>query len=228
MQCNQPLPDASPSDLTYRAVALAARIPSRPFASSIKESKIIYIVAVEPKVTENMQLQTERLILRPFRKEDVDVMARLFANSDFMRFSLGVFTERQKTVDFIEKVTGWDRARMPSQFAVVCRDEFSIIGYCGFHHHPEVPGEVEIGYRLHPDYWNRGLITEAARAVRDHGFEELQLPRVISLIHPENIPSRRIAEKNGMKMEKEITFRGFPTLVYAMTREQWLANRDAS
>jgi RimJ/RimL family protein N-acetyltransferase len=90
-----------------------------------------------------------------------------------------------------------------------------------------VPGEVEIGYRLDPAYWNRGLITEAARAVRDHAFEDLKLPRVISLIHPENIPSRRVAEKNGMKIEKEITFRGFPTLVFAITREQWLVSRAA-
>ena len=175
-----------------------------------------------------MELLTARLILRSFREDDIDAMAQLFANPDFMRFSLGVFTERHKTVDFIEKVMGWDRARMPSQFAVVLRDEHSVIGYCGFHHHPEVPGEVEIGYRLHPDYWNRGLITEAACAVRDHGFADLKLPRVISLVHPENIPSRRVAEKNGMKVEKEIRFRGFPTLVYAITREQWLANRDAS
>jgi [ribosomal protein S5]-alanine N-acetyltransferase len=173
-------------------------------------------------------LETKRLVLRSFRANDADAMAQLFANPGFMRFSLGVFTERQKTIDFIEKVMGWDRAGMPSQFAVVPRDESSVIGYCGCHHHPEVPGEVEIGYRLHPDYWNRGLISEAARAVRDYGFEDLQLPRVISLIHPENIPSRRIAEKNGMKVEKEITFRGFPTLVYAITREQWLANRGAS
>ena len=172
-----------------------------------------------------MELQTPRLILRSFREEDVDAMAVLFANADFMRFSLGVFTERQKTVDFIDKVTGWDRAGVPSQFAVVPRGEHAVIGYCGFHHHPEVPGEVEIGYRLHPDYWNRGLITEAARVVRDHAFVDLKLPRVISLIHPENIPSRRVAEKNGMKVEKEITFRGFPTLVYAITREEWLTLR---
>ena len=140
-----------------------------------------------------MELQTARLILRPFRAEDIDAMAQLFANPDFMRFSSGVFTERKRTVDFIEKVTGWDRASMPSQFAVVPRGKDAVIGYCGFHHHPEVPGEVEIGYRLHPDYWNRGLITEAALAVRDHGFADLELQRVISLIHPENSPSRRVA-----------------------------------
>ena len=172
-----------------------------------------------------MQLQTARLILRSFREEDVDVMAQLFANPDFMRFSLGAFTERKQTVAFIEKVMGWHRAGIPSQFAVVPRGEEAVIGYCGFFHHPEVPGEVEIGYRLHPDYWNRGLITEAARAVRNHGFRHCKLSRVISLIHPENVPSRRVAEKNGMKIEKEITFRGFPTLVYAMTHEEWLAKR---
>ena len=170
-----------------------------------------------------MQLETERLILRSFREEDIDAMAQLFANPDFMRFSLGIYTERKRTVDFIEKVMGWDHANIPSQFAIVPRGEDVLIGYCGFHHHPEVPGEIEIGYRLHPDHWNRGLISEASRAVRDHAFADLKLPRVVSLIHPENIPSRRVAEKNGMKVEEEITFRGFPTLVYAITREEWLA-----
>src|ERR1700741_3811644 len=134
-------------------------------------------------------LKTERLNLRSFRENDVDRMAQLFANPDFMRFSLGVFTERKQTVAFIEKVMGWDRAGIPSQFAVVPRGEDAIVGYCGFYHHVEVPGEIEIGYRLHPDYWNRGLITEAARVVRDHGFAHLKLPRVISLVHPDNIPS---------------------------------------
>jgi [ribosomal protein S5]-alanine N-acetyltransferase len=175
-----------------------------------------------------MELQTSRLILRSFREEDIDAMAELFANPDFMRFSLGVFIERKQTVAFIEKVMGWDRLGIPSQFAVVPRGEYAIVGYCGFYHHAEVPGEIEIGYRLHPDYWNRGLITEAAGAVRDHAFRDRKLSRVISLIHPENSPSRRVAEKNGMMIEKQITFRGFPTLMYAITRSQWLAMRAAS
>src|SRR3954471_7335997 len=175
-----------------------------------------------------MELQTARLMLRSFREEDVDAMTQLFANPDFMRFSLGVFTERKQTIAFIEKVMGLDRLGIPSQFGVVPRGEYAIVGYCGFYHHAEVSGEIEIGYRLHPDYWNRGLITEAAGAVRDHAFRDQKLSRVISLIHPENSPSRRVAEKNGMMIEREITFRGFPTLVYAISREQWLANRDAS
>ncbi len=172
-----------------------------------------------------MQLETERLILRSFREEDIDAMAQLFANPDFMRFSLGIYTERKKTVDFIEKVMGWDHANIPSQFAIVPRGEDVLIGYCGFHHHPEVPGEIEIGYRLHPDHWNRGLISEASRAVRDHAFADLKLPRVISLVHPDNIPSRRVAEKIGMTVEKQITFRGFPTNVFSLSRHHWLAMR---
>jgi RimJ/RimL family protein N-acetyltransferase len=79
-----------------------------------------------------MQLQTARLILRSLREEDVDVMAQLFANPEFMRFSLGVFTERKQTVAFIEKVIGWDCAGIPSQFAVIPRGEDAIAGYCGF------------------------------------------------------------------------------------------------
>jgi len=48
-------------------------------------------------------LETSRLILRPFREEDVDLLAELMANTDFMRFSLGVFT-REQTRAFVDKI----------------------------------------------------------------------------------------------------------------------------
>lgn len=172
-------------------------------------------------------LETARITLRPFRKEDLDLLAPLMANADFMRFSLGVY-DREQTASFVDKLIAWERAGLPSQFALFTRAENAFIGYCGFYHHPteNIP-DVEIGYRLHPSFWNRGLATEAAQAVRDHAFRDLKLPRVISLVHPENIQSRRVAEKNGMRVEKEIIFRGFPTLMYAIRREEWLARRGA-
>ena len=175
-----------------------------------------------------MQLETERLILRRFREEDDDVMARLFANPDFMRFSLGVFTERKQTVAFIEKVIGWDRAVSHRSLPLcrVVRKRSSVTAVFFITLKCRVRSRSGTGWI--PITGTVASLPKPRAAVRDHGFADLKLPRVISLIHPENIPSRRVAEKNGMKVEKEITFRDFPTLVYAMTREAWLANRDAS
>ena len=112
-----------------------------------------------------------------------------------MRFSLGVFTKRKQTLGFIEKVMGWDRAGIPSQFAVVPRGENGLIGYCGFFHHAEVPGEIEIGYRLHPNYWNRGLITEAARGARSrfHTF------RIVARHFPHSSGKHSVSSRGGEK-----------------------------
>jgi len=171
----------------------------------------------------SMEFETRRLILRSFRNEDVDFLAPLMANTDFMRFSLGVFT-REQTVAFLDKLIDWERRGLPSQFAVILHSDNRLIGYCGFFHQ-QVDGrdEIEIGYRLDSGYWNRGLASEAAKAVRNHAFRDLHLLRVISLVHPDNLPSRRVAEKNGMKIEKKTVFRGFPTLVFTINHEQWLA-----
>jgi ribosomal-protein-alanine N-acetyltransferase len=172
-------------------------------------------------MSDSMMLETPRLILRPFTIEDLDRLAHLMANKDFMRFSMGPLT-REKVQDFLNKVMGWARDGLPSQFAMIIRSNGALVGYCGFFHH-EVDGkmEIEIGYRLDSNFWNRGLTTEAARAVRDHGFRDLKLDYVISLIHPENVRSRRVAEKNGMTLERETTFRGFPTFVFSINRQRW-------
>ena len=105
---------------------------------------------------------------------------------------------------------------------MILRKNGQLVEWCGFYHkHIDGVDEIEIGYRLHPDYWNQGIATEAATAVRDHAFRDLKLPRVISLIHPENVPSRRVAEKIGMTFEKQTIYRGFLTNVFALARERW-------
>ena len=168
-------------------------------------------------------LQTERLLLRPFQCDDLNKMSVLMGNADFMQFSTGIYT-REQTAAFLEKIVGWSESGIPSLFAMIYQQSGELLGYCGFYH-PDGFDDVEIGYRLDSNYWNQGLATEAARAVRDHGFQDRNFPRLISLIHFDNVPSRRVAEKNGMVCERETVFRGFPTQVFAITRAQWQALR---
>ena len=179
-------------------------------------------------MTKGGPITTDRLLLRPFCSDDLDLFVNFFANHDFVRFSSGNFT-RERTAEFINKVIDWDRKGLPSQFVVNVRATRTPIGYCGFFHQ-EVDGqpEIEVGYRLHPDFWNKGYATEGARAVCDCGFSQWKLDRLISLIHPDNTASRRVAEKNGMVLERDTTFKGFPTQVFAVSRQQWLQLRGVS
>ena len=66
--------------------------------------------------------------------------------------------------------------------------------------------------------WGRGLATEGARAVLDYAFTTMHAHHVISVIHPENRQSIRVAEKIGERFEREYDFDGNPTLIYGITR----------
>jgi hypothetical protein len=94
-----------------------------------------------------------------------------------------------------------------------------LIGDCGIIVQ-QVEGErlYEIGYHLRRDLWHQGLATEAAIACRDWAFAHLKTERVISLIRPDNLPSQRVAERNGMTVWKEITWRGLLHKVYSVER----------
>jgi len=72
-------------------------------------------------------------------------------------------------------------------------------------------------YDFRSDYWNQGLATEAAAAVRDYAFQVLQLPRLVSLIRPGNKASQRVAEKMGMRLTAEIRRNERPYYVYSIT-----------
>ena len=134
-----------------------------------------------------MILETSRLILRPFLDEDIGRLAELMANRDFMRFSLGPYT-REQTQTVLQTFLSWNQAGLPSQFAVIFRSYNELIGYCGFlHQHLDRADEIEIGYRLDPDYWNRGLARETAQAVRDHAFRDLTLSKGHFTDSPDNI-----------------------------------------
>ena len=87
----------------------------------------------------------------------------------------------------------------------------------------ESPHDAVTGYVLAQDAWGQGYATEAARASMQYAFEKLDRARLISLIRAENTPSRRVAERNGLKVEKEAIFHELPHLVYAVHRDSWSA-----
>lgn len=98
-------------------------------------------------------ITTPRLRLRHFVAADLDLLAQLMANPEFMRFSSGVFTREQTTGFLFERVIAPAQAGLPSQFAVILREENRLIGYCGFFRQVvDEVDEIEIGYQLHPDY----------------------------------------------------------------------------
>jgi RimJ/RimL family protein N-acetyltransferase len=171
-------------------------------------------------------LETPRLTLREFVDDDADALARVLCDRETMRYYPAPF-DRAGVEEWIAR----NRRRYAEYghglWAMILKPTGELIGDCGITAQ-EVDGarEVEIGYHVRRDLWGQGLATEAARACREWGFAHLQVDRLISLIRPENLPSRRVAEKNGMRVWKEVVWRGLPHLVYAIRREELLPRKS--
>ena len=163
---------------------------------------------------------TERLFLRHFQTTDDAQMYHIFCDADVMRFSDGVQTKDWVRIwleTCLARYQNWGLG----PYAVVEHSSQNVIGYCGLFFFPDVDGqaEVEIGYRLARSAWGQGYATEAAKAVRDFAFTTLEIKRLIAMIDPSNIASIRVAEKIGMKYEKDVMLEGYshPDHVYVIT-----------
>jgi len=96
-----------------------------------------------------------------------------------------------------------------SFWAVIRKDDLIFIGICGLlKQHIDNIDEIEVGYRINDIYWGKGYGTEAAKGCIQYAKNKLELTSVISLILPENKQSIRVAEKNGLKLEKKSMFHG--------------------
>jgi RimJ/RimL family protein N-acetyltransferase len=102
-------------------------------------------------------------------------------------------------------------------FSVILKSEGVLIGDCGLER-MEVEREpsTELGYDFRSDYWSQCYATEAASAVRDFAFETLRLPVLISLIRVGNAASRRVSEKIGMRLAREIGRNGVRYWLYSI------------
>ncbi len=175
-------------------------------------------------------LQTPRLLLREFTPQDADALALVISDPETMRYYPAPY-DRAGVVQWIERnrlryqtdgVGLWAMELIKTHDSEVHGSEVQkIIGDCGITRQ-QVEGEYlyEIGYHLGRDFWGQGLATEAAIACRDWAFAHLKTERLISLIRPENLPSRRVAERNGMTVWKEVNWHGLTHCVYSIERVQ--------
>ena len=163
-------------------------------------------------------LQTPRLLLREFTLEDADALALVVSDPETMRYYPAPY-DRAGVEQWIERNRQRYRDDGVGLWAMELTQTGEMIGDCGIILQ-QVEGEplYEIGYHLRRDFWGQGLATEAAIACRDWAFAHLKTDRLISLIRPENLPSRRVAERNGMTIWKEVNWRGLPHYVYSIPK----------
>ncbi len=173
------------------------------------------------KPTIDLVLETSRLILRRLSLNDVDAIFAVIGDPVTMQYYPRSF-QREDAEQWIERNLSRYATDGHGLYAVELKSTGKVIGDCGLVTQ-QIDGEslLEVGYHLRRDQWGNGYATEAARACTDYAFRALAAAKVISLIRPENLPSRRVAERNGMKVEREVIYCGLTHRIYAMKREDY-------
>src|SRR5213592_2121688 len=138
-------------------------------------------------------LETDRLTLRMLRESDLDAYAEMCGDPEVMRYiGDGQPLARPMAWRNLAMMVGHWSLRGYGLWAVEERASGALVGRIGFWNPDGWPG-VELGWMLRQAYWGRGYATEGARAALQVAFEQWQWPQLISLIHPDNAASIRVA-----------------------------------
>ncbi|MBV6498927.1 MAG: hypothetical protein CJBNEKGG_01157 [Prosthecobacter sp.] len=158
--------------------------------------------------------ETKRLSLRQMTPSDVPALLAVFGDAETMRYYPAAFDEARMRAWVDWNMRSYE-ARGYGLWAMILRATGEVIGDCGLASQ-QVGGiqEVEVGYHVRRDLWGQGLATEAAPGCLDYGFGIVGCHRLVSLINPLNLPSRRVAEKIGMKLQREVEWKNKPTCIY--------------
>lgn len=178
----------------------------------------------------NYPVETRRLLLRPFLRGDVDAVYAYRAREDVARFLTEAPMSREACAEAVRARVGWtlwneqcDRIFL----AVERRADGAMIGEVSLMLRDAEARQGEIGYVLNPDSHGRGYATEAAAALVALGFGVAGLHRVFARCHPDNIGSRRVMERLGMRQEAHfiehrlLKGRWDEELVYAVLQSEW-------
>lgn len=164
-----------------------------------------------------VRLETERLVMRMWRESDFEEYAELCADPEVMRFLGGKVFDRTEAWRQMASMIGHWYLRGYGIWAVEEKESGRLAGRIGCINPEGWPG-FEVGWTLRREFWGKGYATEAARRALEYGFHELDRAHIISLIHPENRASIRVAERLGETLEGNARVFDTDVLVYGIDR----------
>lgn len=184
-------------------------------------------------------LETERLLLRRFTAEDVEVLFELYNDPEVMHYingGLPIPREEIEEEDLPAFLSYYQRDDGYGFWAAIEKESGGFIGWFHFRPPPGAgPREPELGYRLHRVAWNQGYASEGSRALIDKGFTEYGVARVTAETMVVHQASRRVMEKVGLRQVR--TFHAdWPVAIpgdehgdveYALDRAEWEAQHVA-
>jgi len=179
-------------------------------------------------------LTTERLVLREFIEDDWEAVMVYQQKPEYLKYYDWIERSPDDVREFVKMFLDQQQAdpRIKYQLAVTLRTSGQLIGNCGIRTKSAGAHQADIGFELDLLLWGQGYATEAAWAILQFGFEELHLHRVWSWCIADNLGSRRVLEKLGMKQEGRLreneSFKGryWDTLIYAILEKEWRAKHD--
>jgi RimJ/RimL family protein N-acetyltransferase len=187
---------------------------------------VIGLLGIEP-------VRTARLVLRDFHPGDWRAVQRYASDADVVRYLLWGPNAETETRAFLARAIAQARRtpRQQYELAVTLADGGELIGAVAVRTEDRTHKGGSMGYAFRRDVWGRGYATEAARAILAVGFTHLDLHRIWAMCIPENVPSRRVLEKIGMRWEGHlhenyfVRGRWYDSLLFAILRHEWEAAR---
>jgi RimJ/RimL family protein N-acetyltransferase len=162
-----------------------------------------------------MEIETDRLLLRPLTTDDLQEVVAMHAMPEVVR-TMGTY-ERSRTVTRLEQNEQEWRERGYGLVAIVERATGRFLGRSGLKYWRQFD-ETEVGWVLRPDAWGHGFATEAGRACVEWGFGSLELPYLTAMIVPGNTRSIRVADRIGMHPLRPDVLFDLPVTVYSLDR----------
>ena len=161
--------------------------------------------------------ETKRLILREVEQGDSKAIFELFNEPEVMKYFSNTPRSIEEAHERIQREINRYTEHGFGLWATVLKDTGKVIGQCGLL--AQIVDEVketEIGYTLARKYRGQGFATEAAKAIKNYGFNKLKFNRLISIIDPKNIASQKVALRTGLAFEKTSTWMNKQVKIYSV------------